>query len=168
MKKLIALMAALLALLVLACACSSGTVDRTNQPVPQEEAEETFIPARTDWISESLDGALWEDDRASLQVVREDEGYKVIIEWGSSAWESSIWIYSCTRDTEAHTLNAVRAMCETLVYDDAGNETRTTVFDKESNAVFAPDDAGCVVIRNAGDESLEGKTFRKMAEIPVG
>ena len=111
MKKLIALAAALLAMLVLACACSSGTVDRTNQPVPQE-AEETFIPVPTDWIVESLEGALWEDDRASLKVVREDEGYKVIIEWGSSAWESSVWIYSCTRDAEAHTLNAVRTMCE--------------------------------------------------------
>ena len=167
MKKLIALAAALLAMLVLACACSSGTVDRTNQPVPQE-AEETFIPVPTDWIVESLEGALWEDDRASLKVVREDEGYKVIIEWGSSAWESSVWIYSCTWDAEAHTLNAIRAMCETLVYDEAGNETRNTVFDRESEAVFAQDDAGCVVIRNAGDESLEGKTFRKMEEIPVG
>lgn len=112
------------------------------------------------WVLDAVNGAVWMDDRASLSVFLEDvDNYKVQILWGSSAWESTEWVYACDYDAETQTLKARYVVCDNLVFDDAGNDERTNVFEKESDAVFSLDADGKLVIRNAGDDALEGKTF---------
>ena len=120
------------------------------------------------WILDSIQGiAVWQNDRAALEVCQEDtENYKVLVFWSSSAWENTEWTYSCEYDAETQTLHAVHAVCENVFFDDDGNETRSGVFDKASEAFFFLNGTGQVVILNAGDEMLEGKAFDRMA--PVG
>ena len=74
-----------------------------------DEIEASVLPAEG-WVADGLAGTVWQDDRASLEIMfNEGSGLTVFIMWASSAWE--------------HT-----------------EEDR-------------------LVIRNAADESLEGKIF---------
>ncbi len=115
------------------------------------------------WVLDSVNGTVWQDDRASLEIFLEDtSNYKVLITWGSSAWEMTEWTYGCAYDAETQTLKAEHVICDEIVTDDAGNETRKTVLDKDSEAVFALNAEGMVQITNAGDEALEGKCFERM------
>ena len=153
MKKPIAMILALAAALTLLCAAVSAE----TVPVLPEEG----------WVADSINGTVWQDDRASLEVIPEDEGFKVLIMWGSSAWEMTEWVYACSYDAETQTLTASFAVCDNVLYDDDGNVTRTNVFEQESEAVFSLNEDGKVVILNAGDDALEGKMFERL-EIDIG
>ena len=113
-------------------------------------------------MADSLNGDIWQDGRATLEVILKDEFLKVQIIWGSSAWELTEWQYFCSYDAETQSLAAVRAVCDNVLYDDEANETRTNVFDQESEAVFSLNDEGKIVVLNAGDDALEGKTFERV------
>lgn len=141
MKKAIAMM---IALMMMAMGCSA-----LAEQLP-------------DWLQDSVDGAVWVDDRASLEVLAEDDGYQVLILWGSSAWETTEWVYSCVYDAEKGQLTAVHMICDNLVFDESGKETRTSVLDQDCETAFALNDEGKIVITNAADESLEGKIFERM------
>ena len=112
------------------------------------------------WILDSVNGKVWMDDRATLEVFLEDtDNYKVLITWGSSATEAVEWTYGCAYNAENQTLCAAHMIRDSLVYDEQGNESRTTVEEKDVQTVFALNADGKVVITNAGDEQLDGKTF---------
>lgn len=126
------------------------------------EPIEAILPEEG-WVLDSVYGQAWMDDRAKLEVFLEDaDNYKVLISWGGSAWETAEWTYACDYDPETQTLNARHVIYDTIVYDDSGNETRTNVYEKETSAVFSLNDSGKVVITNAGEETLEGKTFERV------
>ncbi len=127
-------------------------------PMEDDETEAQELP-EAGWFRSSIEGAVWQDDRASLEVIPEDDGYKVLIMWGSSAWETTEWTYACYYDMEEDRLTAVHVDCDDIVYDENGGETRTEQLDQDCDTVFAPDDEGRLVITNAVDERLEGKAF---------
>ncbi len=118
------------------------------------------------WVLDSVNGAVWQDDRASLEVFLEDvDNYKVMISWAGSAWEQTEWVYACDYDAETQTLKARCVVCDSVVYDDAGNETRTNLYEKDSSdALFSLNEEGKVLLQNVGDEQLEGKTFGRSEE----
>ncbi len=117
------------------------------------------------WVLDSVNGAVWQDDRASLEVFLEDvDNYKVLISWGSSAWEATEWVYACDYEADTQTLKARYVVCDNLVYDEAGNETRTNVYEKDSEAVFRLNEEGKLLLENAGDDALEGKAFEHVNE----
>ncbi len=64
-----------------------------------------------------FDDTTWVCDRASIEMFWEEEGYKVYVEWGSSAWESTVWMYSCTYDARTNSLVGFGS-CENLVYGE--------------------------------------------------
>ena len=131
-----------------------------NGIAAEEEETEPALPVpEAGWFRDSVEGAVWMDDRASLEVIPEGDGYKVLILWGSSAWEMTEWTYACDYEPEEDRLVAASVICDEVVYDENGNETRTTVLDRECETVFAPNDYGELVITNAEDEQLEGKAF---------
>ena len=143
------------------------TVDMVYFYIPEGEEIVARMPD-PGWVLDSVNGAVWQDDRASLEVFLEDtDNYKVLILWGSSAWESEEWVYACDYDAATQTLNARYQICDHLVYDDAGEETRTNVYEKDSTAVFALNGEGKLVLTNAGDDALEGKTFECIG-VPAG
>ena len=147
MKKLIAMLIALM----MAVGCAACLA-------------ESEVPAEG-WLRESVDGAVWADDRASLEVIPEEDCYRVLILWGSSAWETTEWTYTCEYDAENDRLVADHVICANIVYDDDGNETRTVVLDEDCEAVFALNEEGKLVITNAADETLEGKAFERLPEV---
>ena len=151
MKKTIITIVALTVLLVSAC--------------PYAFAEEAGLPAETGivlpeegWVAESIDGTVWIDDRASLEVFPGEDGIKVLILWGSSAWELTEWTYTCAYDAETQALKATRAVCDNVLYDDDGNAARTNVFDQESEAVFMLDGEGRPIGAEGEDELVPADT----------
>jgi len=125
---------------------------------------ESQVPAEG-WLRDSIDGAVWADDRASLEVIPEDDCYRVLIVWGSSAWETTEWTYTCEYDADKDRLIADHVICNNTVYDDNGGEDRTIVLDQDCETVIALNDEGKLVITNAADESLEGKAFERLPEV---
>ena len=111
-------------------------------PVEDEEAVSVMPVPEAGWLRDSVEGAVWMDDRASLEVLQEDDGFKVLILWGSSAWEMTEWTYACEYEPEEDRLVAISMICDDVVYDENGNETRTTVLDQECETIFAPNDNG--------------------------
>ena len=122
------------------------------------------VPEEDGWIRDAvMNGTVWVDDRASLEVFLEDtDNFKVLISWGSSAWEHTEWTYGCAYDPETQTLKAAHLICDDVVTDDNGAETRTEKLDKDVETVFGLNQEGRLVITGAGDEQLEGKTFEKI------
>ena len=141
--------------------------DRLADALQIRTSAQADVPAEG-WILDSIQGiAVWQSDRAALEVCQDGANTcRALVFWGSSAWENTEWTYTCSWDTEAQVLHADRAVCDNVVFDEDGNETRTNVFNKPSEAFFFLNEAGQVVILNAGDERLEGKAFDRMA--PVG
>lgn len=158
MKKLVSL------LLILALCCL--LVPALGEAGAESAADDEEIIAKLPepgWVLDSVYGAVWLDDRASLEVFLEDvDNYKVLISWGSSAWECTEWVYACDYDAETQTLKARNVICDNLVYDEAGNETRTNVYEKDSEAVFSLNEEGKILLQNAGDDALEGKVFERI------
>ena len=131
--------------------------------IPMEEEDGTLLQIpETGWLRDSVDGAVWMDDRASLRIIPEDDGYKVLILWASSADETTEWTYGCYYDTEEDRLTAVHMVCDNVFTDENGEETRKEMMDMDCETVFAPDDEGRLVITDAVDAALEGKAFTMM------
>ena len=123
MKKLVIQLIALTVVMMLAC--SAVLAEEAAVELPE-----------SGWIRESVDGAVWQDDRASLEVIQEGDGYKVLIIWASSAWENTEWTYACYPDADAQKLTAINVICDDVVYDENGTENRTTVLDQDCETVF--------------------------------
>ena len=117
------------------------------------------------WVAEAVTGDVWQYGRASMEVIPEGDGFKVLILWGSSAWETTEWTYACDYIEETQTLKAVHLICDDIVFDDLGNETRNNVTDEDCETEFALNEEGKVVIRNAADDRLEGAEFEKIREV---
>ena len=141
----------------------AGELAVANGILPEFGEEGPELPEEG-WVAESVRGAVWQDDRASLEVIPEGDGFKVLISWGSSAWECTEWTYACDYDPGTDTLTAEHVICDDVVYDEAGEETRTNVLDQDCGTVFSLNGEGRVVIRGAGDDRLEGKTFEKIQD----
>lgn len=145
MKKFLMMAALVLALVISCSACMA----------------EAGLPENS-WVRDSVEGTVWVDDRASLEVIQEEDCCRVLIVWGSSAWETTEWTYTCAYDAENDRLVASHVICANIVYDDEGNDTRTVVLDRDCETVFAMNEQGQLVITNAADETLEGKAFETM------
>ena len=133
-------------------------------PMEDEDDEPELPLPEAGWFRDSVEGAVWQDDRASLEVIPEGGGYKVLIMWGSSAWELTEWTYACDYDADEDRLMASYVICDDVAFDDDGNETRTEVFSRDCETIFTPNENGELVITDASDERLEGKAFTR---IPV-
>ncbi len=151
MKKLIAMLIALM--LAVGCAACLAEAETETLQLPEEG-----------WLRDSVDGAVWVDDRASLEVIPEEDCYRVLILWGSSAWETTEWTYTCEYDAENDRLTAVHMICANVVYEDSGEVIRTVVLDQDCETVFALNEKGKLVITDAADETLEGKAFEQLPE----
>ena len=121
------------------------------------------IPADS-WVQESIDGAFWMADRASLEVIPEGDGYKVLIVWGSSDSELTEWTYAAYYDADSQGLKADHLICDDVTYDAEDGEVRTHILDLDCETIFALNAGGQLVIQKAIDERLEGKAFNKFQD----
>ena len=147
MKKLTAIILALL-LTLLGCAAL---------------AEEASMPAG----AEAFEG-VWQCDRATAALYWEEEGFKVLITWGSSAWEETEWEYSCYYNEEDHTLSAVPFGTRTeVVYGEDGEPVSATEAYNDGEAVFSLDADGCLLWQDLKENAGEGMRFEKLPEEPA-
>ena len=103
---------------------------------------------------------MWQCDRASIEINREEEGYRILIEWGSSAWETTFWEYSCFYHEEDNTLVSMPFGLRTeVVYTEGSDEaTYTDVYD-DGQATFSLDEDGCLIWQDEKEDAGKGMRF---------
>ena len=146
MKKLIAIIFAL----ILALGCTAA-------------AEEASMPAE----AAAYEG-VWQCDRATVSMYWEEEGFRVLITWGSSAWEHTEWQYSCYYHDEDNTVVAVPFGTRTdIVYGDDGELVSATEIYNDGEAVFSLDAEGYLTWQDRKENAGEGMRFEKLPEVPA-
>ena len=108
---------------------------------------------------------VWECDRATIAMYWEEEGFKVLITWGSSAWEHSEWEYSCFYMEEDNTLAAVPfGTRKEVVYKDDGEIASITEAYNDGEAIFSLDEEGKLLWQDLKENAGEGMRFEKIPE----
>ena len=149
MKKLIAVLCALL--LICPAVFAFAEEETGSMPVSAETFE-----------------GEWQCDRATASVYWEEEGFKVLITWGSSAWEHTEWQYSCYYHEEDNKLVAVPFGIRTeYVYGDDGELVSATDIYDDGEAVFFLDEKGYLIWQDQKDNAGEGMRFEKLPDEPA-
>lgn len=93
-----------------------------------EDAE--FLHETSEGVEAAFYEGFWSCDRCAITIVAaENDEYNVYIAWGSSAYETSEWQYTCTYDEYTATLVCDgTGIMEDVVYGDDGAEERTEVY----------------------------------------
>ena len=122
----------------------------------KENAGEGIAFTKIGWFNNTT----WACDRASIEIAWQDEGYKVFVQWGSSAWETTEWDYSCAYDPETGVLtdHGLGTMSN-LVYDDEGYVTSWTDVYTDGEAAFFLNENGNLIWKDAKENAGEGMEF---------
>ena len=121
---------------------------------------EEYMPAE----AAAFEG-VWQCDRATIAMDWEEEGFKVLITWGSSAWEHTEWEYSCFYHDEDHTLVSMPFGTRTeVVYDENGEQTSATEVYNDGEAVFSLDEEGKLIWLDEKENAGDGMRFEKLPE----
>ena len=104
----------------------------------------------------------WQCDRATAELIWEEEGFRVLISWGGSAWEATEWEYSCFYHEDDNTVVSMPFGIKTQrVYDDNGNETSATVAYEDGQATFKIDEEGHLIWIDEKENAGDGMHFEK-------
>ena len=106
----------------------------------------------------------WICDRAAIEICRENEGYKVSIEWGSSAWDNTVWQYSCLYHGDDDTLVSMPFGLRTeFHYADDDTVTSRDVYD-DGSAVFSIDAEGYLHWLDEKEDAGKDMRFERAGE----
>ncbi len=108
-----------------------------------------------------FDGSKWVCDRASIEMDWEEEGYRVYVEWGSNAWESTVWMYSCFYDAATNSLSGMGS-CENLEYDDDGKVVSSGVVYEDGDVTFTLTEEGKLLWKDAKEDAGKDMQFERM------
>ena len=107
----------------------------------------------------------WMCDRAVIEIDWEEEGYRVMVRWGSSAWECTEWEYSCLFHEDENKLVSMPFGLRTdLVYNEDGEVDSYKVVYEDGEATFYLDEEGCLVWVDEKENAGEGMRFEFMPE----
>ena len=121
-------------------------------------AEET--PVTREAPDPDLYSGVWQCDRASIDIVWEEEGYRVLVEWANSAWETTTWEYSCYYHEDDCTLVSMPfGRCTEWVYGEDGECVSAEEAYDDGTAVFSLDDDGCLIWQDEKENAGEGMKF---------
>ena len=105
----------------------------------------------------------WQCDRATAELYWEEEGFKVMISWGSSAWETTRWEYSCFYQEDNNTLRSMPFGIKTeLVFDDNSEITSATAVYDDGLATFSIDEDGHLIWIDEKENAGDGMHFEKL------
>ena len=139
---------------VLAIACTAALAEEA--PAAQEAPDPDHY------------SGVWQCDRASIEINWEEEGYRVFIEWGSSAMESTIWEYSCLYHEEDDTLVSMPFGLRTeLVYTEDSDDPALTEVYNDGTATFSLDADGRLIWLDEKENAGEGMKFERVEETPA-
>ena len=134
-----------------------------DREVRFERAEADAEPAR----AAAFEG-VWQCDRATIAMYWEEEGFKVLITWGSSAGEHSEWEYSCYYHEENNTVVSMPFGTRTeFVYGDDGELVSATEAYNDGEAVFSLDAEGYLLWLDEKENAGDGMRFEKVPEEPA-
>ena len=144
MKKLFAI----ILVLVLALTGVAFAEEEKLPPMPEEAAV--------------YEGA-WICDRASIEMIWEEEGFRVFISWSSSAEETSEWEYSCYYNAETNSLEAMpTGIHSDNVYGADGEIISSTVIYEDGEATFTLDEEGHLLWHDAKEDAGKDMLFEKV------
>ena len=110
---------------------------------------------------------IWQCDRATAEIVWEEEGYRVLIHWGSSAWETTEWEYSCHYHEDDNTMVSMpTGLRVDLMFNDAGEQTSCNYVYEDGEAVFSLDADGCLIWQDQKENAGEGMRFVRTGDYP--
>lgn len=148
MKRLLSILTAVV--LMMALACTAAAAEEEYEPMPAG--------------AEVFEGN-WRCDRAVIEMYWEEEGFKVTLRWGSSAFEETRWEYSCFYHEDDNTLVSMPfGMRTDLVYDENGLVTSATEVYDDGEAVFSLDEDGFLIWLDEKENAGEGMRFEKVVE----
>ena len=152
MKKLLA---ALLALALILGGVSAALAEA--EPVSEEMPEEAAV----------YEG-VWACGRATAELIWEEEGFRVLITWGGSAWEESVWEYACFYHEDDGTLVSMPFGLRTdYIYNEDGTVASADQKYDDGEAVFSLDAEGCLIWQDEKENAGDGMRFeRAEAENP--
>jgi len=108
---------------------------------------------------------VWQCGRATIALYWEEEGFKVQIRWGSSAWEHTEWEYSCHYREEDNTLLSTPFGVRTeYVYGDDGQLVSATEVYDDGEAAFSLDAEGFLLWQDMKENAGDGMRFEKMPQ----
>lgn len=144
MKKLVAMIMVLVMLLAVAAFAE----DEEFAPMPEEAT--------------GYEGK-WICDRASMEVVWEEEGFRVFIQWGSSASESTEWSYSCFYNAKNNSMESMPTGTRTeIVYNDSGEIESFNEAYNDGEATFALDEEGYLIWHDEKEDAGKDMRFEKV------
>lgn len=127
-------------------------------------AEEEALPPMPE--EAAVYEGTWVCDRASIEMIWEEEGFRVFISWGSSASETSEWEYSCCYNTETNSLESMPTGIHTdNVYGADGEIVSTTVIYDDGEATFTLDEDGRLLWHDLKEDAGKNMLFERL-EIP--
>ncbi len=147
----------------------NGLTDAQIQMVVDFLSDLDFVAAEDDAVpqpeaSKAFDGE-WQCGRATISMYWEEEGFRVLITWGSSAWEYSEWEYSCYFHGEDNTVVSLPFGTRTeYVYSDNGEVASATEAYNDGTATFLLDEDGYLIWLDEKENAGEGMRFEKMPE----
>ena len=110
---------------------------------------------------------VWACDRATAEIVWEEEGYRVLISWGSSAWETTTWEYSCYYHEDDGTIVSMPFGSRTeWVYDDNGEVVSSKGVYDDGVAGFSLDQEGRLIWQDEKENAGEGLRFDWVSGYP--
>ena len=117
-----------------------------EEPEPMPEGADAF-------------SGVWVCGRASIEMVWEEEGFRVFISWGSSAWEHSEWQYSCYYHPENNSLVSLPFGIRTdIAYGNNGEIASEKVIYEDGEATFTLDEEGHLIWQDEKEDA--GKDMR--------
>ena len=108
---------------------------------------------------------VWQCDRASIEINWEEEGYRVFIEWSSSALEHTEWQYSCFYHEEDNTLVSMPFGLKTdVVYTEGSDEPAYTDIYDDGQATFSLDEDGRLIWQDEKEDAGKDMHFERVGD----
>jgi len=151
MKKLLAL----LLVLLLAVPCAMAEDEELEDAVEMPEAAAVFE-------------GIWACDRASMEIIWEEEGFRVLITWGSSATEMTEWEYNCFYHEEDHSVVSVmnNGTKTDFLYDENGEIVSSDIAYEDGEATFTLDEENHLIWKDAKEDAGKDMLFEYQGPIP--
>ena len=122
-------------------------------------AEDAFAPMP---LEAAAFQGNWTCDRASIELNWEEEGFRVFIQWSSSASESTEWEYSCYYNEADNSLVSMPTGIRTeIVYDEAGDIASSNEVYNDGEATFILDEDGHLLWQDAKEDAGKDMHFEK-------
>ena len=110
----------------------------------------------------------WACGRASMEMYREEEGFRVLISWGSSAAEHSEWEYSCFYDAVDNALVSMPFGTRTdITFGEDGEIAAANVIYEDGEAAFTLDEDGHLIWQDAKENAGQDMHFERMEIVDV-